>query len=140
MGDEVGRERRGEESVMRISQMKLPAIRLQPETLTIFHKLQNLDMLVIQFLMEVSEEARLSQKFVQNLDSAGQIKGQLRFWVMLINWKCTIITKKNILPIPRLISKWRVGGDGMDAHEDIIVIPDEFRRVGREMCPILKHF
>lgn len=111
MGNEAGRERRGEESVMRISQMKLPVLRLQPETLTIFHKLQNPDMLgVIQFLMEVSEEARLSQKCVQNLDSARQIKGQLHFWVMLISWKCTIISKKNILPIPRLISKWGVGG------------------------------
>lgn len=60
---------------------------------------------MIQFLMEVSKKARLSQKFVRDLDSAKQTKGQLHFWVMLINWKCMIISKKNILPIPRLISK-----------------------------------
>ena len=91
---------------MRISQMKCPVIRLQPETLPIFHKLQNPDMLgVIQFLMEVSKEARLSQKFVWDLDSAKQTKGHLHFWVMLINWKRTFISKKNILPIPGLISK-----------------------------------
>lgn len=28
----------------------------------------------------------------------------------------------------------------MEAHEEIIVIPDEFRGVGKKICPICMHF
>lgn len=93
---------------------------------------------VIQFLMEVSKEAILSQKIVWDSDSAKQTKGQLHFWVMLINWKCTIISKKNILPIPGLISKgerWH----GYSTRISLLFLIN-LEGWGRKICPIWVNF